>query len=174
MALRIILSVACVLWICFIFSNSLQSGSQSSEKSSTVVDVVQSVAQMIAPDSYIATASGEDYDKLHKVVRKLAHFTEYAILGGLLCWCYFSYTDDKKWLWTSAVALLVLPFTDETLQKFVQGRAGRATDILIDLSGELVGFAFAWLLLFLFLRWRKGRREKKQGTTYELNEEKGE
>ncbi len=174
MALRIILSVACVLWVCFIFGNSLQSGEQSSEKSSTVVDVVQSVAKWIAPDSYIATATGEDYDKIHKVVRKLAHFTEYAILGGLLCWCYFSYTDDKKWLWASAATLLAVPFTDETLQKFVQGRAGRATDMLIDLSGELVGFAIAWLLLLLFLLWKKRRKEKKGNIMYELNEEKGE
>ena len=63
----------------------MQEGEQSAEKSSEVVKAVQKVAAFFDPNSAIATATGEAYDRLHAAVRNWAHFAEFALLGGLLC-----------------------------------------------------------------------------------------
>ncbi|MBD0329953.1 MAG: VanZ family protein [Thermoleophilia bacterium] len=67
------------------------------------------------------------------VLRKLAHLTEFAILGALL---------------TRAVAPLaafalgvIYAVTDEVHQHFVPGRAGRPVDVAIDALGVAIGIA---------------------------------
>ncbi|HVM68784.1 MAG TPA: VanZ family protein [Gaiellaceae bacterium] len=78
------------------------------------------------------------------VLRKLAHVTEYAILGGLL----LRALRDRMWL---AFALgVAYAVTDEVHQTFVPGRRGAATDVLIDAVGVALGIA-AW-------RWVARRR----------------
>ena len=94
--LRIVLTIACVVTIGFIFSNSLKTAEQSSAQSSTVVETIQKVAQVIAPESKIATATGEEYEALHELIRAWAHFAEFFLLGVLFGWCYCSYTLQKK------------------------------------------------------------------------------
>jgi VanZ family protein len=66
------------------------------------------------------------------ILRKLAHVTEYAILGGLL-----QRALRRPGL---AVALGVLyAVTDEVHQTFVEGRAGAPVDVGIDAVGALAG-----------------------------------
>ncbi len=156
--LEILLPVLCALWIGFILGNSLKTGEQSSAQSSTVVETVQQVAQVIAPESKIATATGEDYLELHRSIRKLAHFTEFAVWGALLCGCCFTYTTKEKWCWTPVLGVVVLPIFDELLRKFVSGRASAATDTFIDIAGGIFGFAVAWGVLLLALTVIKRRR----------------
>ncbi len=167
-ALRILLPIALALWIGFIFGNSLQDAETSSKQSSTVVEVVQQVAQTIAPESNIAKAEGEAYARLHHLIRKFAHFSEFAVLGALLCGCYFAYTDQMKKIWIPALGLAVVPALDETLQLFVSGRAGAITDVLIDIGGGAVGFACVWLVVWLVQR---AKRKAKSPPKYENNEE---
>lgn len=66
------------------------------------------------------------------ILRKLAHVTEYAILGGLLL--------RAVRLPGLAVALAVLyAVTDEVHQTFVEGRTGAPLDVVIDAVGALAG-----------------------------------
>lgn len=159
-ALKILLPIACVAWIAFIFSNSLQTGTQSSEQSATVVEIVQQVAQAIAPSSPIATATGEAYDKLHTVVRKIAHFTEFAGLGALLCWCYFAYTNVYKRVWIPILCGFAVPVVDEFLQTLTSARACSAVDMCIDASGCLFGQLVAWVVVLVI--WKLCKRRKKR------------
>ena len=75
--LQILLSIACVLMLAFIFSNSLKSAEQSIEQSSHAVEIVQDFVAVFDPDSPIVTATGEAYDLLHEIVRTIAHFAEF-------------------------------------------------------------------------------------------------
>lgn len=66
------------------------------------------------------------------VLRKLAHFAEFAVLGGLL----------YRWLRHSPAALaagLAYAATDELHQAFVRGRQGSPLDWLVDAAGVAVG-----------------------------------
>jgi VanZ family protein len=70
------------------------------------------------------------------VLRKLAHITEYAILGALLV-----RATGRPPL---AIALAVVyAITDEVHQTFVPGRAGRPLDVAIDTVGICLG-ALVW------------------------------
>jgi VanZ family protein len=70
------------------------------------------------------------------VLRKLAHLTEYAILGGLIFRAVRS---------APAAVLLASAYaaTDEVHQTFVTGRHGSPLDWLIDTAGAVLGVALA-------------------------------
>ena len=74
------------------------------------------------------------------LVRKTAHFTEYAVLGVLVsnalgpAWA----RNPRAYLLVAAVLALV-PSIDETIQLFVPGRSGQVTDVLLDCCGAATG-----------------------------------
>ena len=162
-AVRILLSVACALVVGFILYNSIQTAVESAKQSERVVEVVQEVATAIAPNSAVATATGADYDKLHSVVRTLAHFSEYALLGVLAGWCYRSYTDKKIWLLLPTVGMAVLSVLDELLQTLSEGRGTQVTDMLVDTLGGGLGVAFALLTVWLAVKMIRKRRAHEAG-----------
>ncbi len=155
---RLLLPALCLLWLAFIFGNSLRGASSSSAQSSAVTDAVQDMAQVIAPGSSVATATGEDYERLHATIRQLAHFFEFAVLGGLLCWCYFAFTSKLRYLYLPFSALLLVPVVDEFLQLYGVGRATTAGDVIVDALGGVVGFLVAGSILLI--AWLMIRRRQ--------------
>ena len=142
-ALRILLTALCALAVGFIIYNSIQTGEESAKQSSTAVEVVQKVVATVAPESPIVTATGDAYDRLHAAVRSLAHFSEYALLGVLACWCCLSYTKKKIWLISPFAGVAVLSVIDELLQSLTAGRGAQFIDVLLDVAGGSLGVAFA-------------------------------
>ncbi len=163
LVLRIVFTLLCVATLIWIFSNSLRTAEESSEQSAGVVEIVQEVARVIAPDSAIANATGEDYDALHSVIRTVAHFLEFAWLGFLLICCWRSYTDKKIWAVLPAALVVIVPVLDEVLQSFTGGRAAEWKDIAVDIAGGVVGggvaILAAWLLLSILRKREKRRAE---------------
>ena len=162
--LRILLTLACALTFAWIFSNSLKTGTESSSQSLAVTNAVQDTAQVIAPSSSIATATGADYDKLHSIIRSIAHFSEFALLGALLIACYFSYTRDKS-LCVLPFGLIVLtPIIDECLQISTGGRGAEMKDILLDTAGGFLGALVGLIavgLVWLIVKKHRAKRERK-------------
>jgi VanZ family protein len=76
------------------------------------------------------------------ILRKVAHVTEYAVLGGLL---YRALGREPLAL----VAGIAYAATDELHQHFVRGRHASPVDVAIDALGVAVG-----MLLWLRLRER--------------------
>jgi VanZ family protein len=73
------------------------------------------------------------------VVRKLGHFTEYAILAALL---YRAWRRNRtRALALSFFAAAIYAALDEFHQSFVGSRTGSPIDVLIDCAGALVGLA---------------------------------
>jgi len=72
-------------------------------------------------------------------VGKLAHVTEYAILGWLI---QRAFDHRGKW-WKSWLIAVAYAVTDEFHQSFVPGRTALATDVLIDSAGTVIGLAIA-------------------------------
>ena len=136
-----VLIILSVLWIIFIFSNSLENAEESGEKSSWVYNIVSKVFPNITVF----------------IIRKLAHFTEFAILGVLFASTYFSFTlprcfETPK---TNLYSLLAIPAvfaiacTDESLQRFSEGRHAAFSDVLIDSAGGVCGIAAILALVFI-------------------------
>ncbi len=93
------------------------------------------------------------FETLHFMVRKSAHFTEYAILGLLL---FASISEARKFEWQPRAAMWSIvisglySLTDEFHQMFVPGRGPSIKDCGID----TVGAAAAMLLVYLENRLR--------------------
>ncbi|MBQ8323078.1 MAG: VanZ family protein [Clostridia bacterium] len=158
--LRILLTALCLLVYAWIFSNSATVGAQSSAQSHSVTKTVQKIVGVFAPDSFIATAAGEDFDRLHSAIRTLAHFCEFALLGALLTWCYASYTRDKAFAFLPVALVVLTPIFDEAVQSFTGGRAAEVADLLVDTAGGLAGCVFA--LVTLWIGFAVSRRKKKK------------
>lgn len=79
------------------------------------------------------------------VLRKLAHFSEYALLGAVSL-CAISLTRRKPAYFSALIFSSVYAATDEIHQLFIPGRSGRAFDVLIDSSGAAAGIIFIVVL----------------------------
>lgn len=122
-----------------IFSRSLKSGAESSEESEAVGNIINGIFKILNIDSEI----GQHF------IRKLAHFTEYFVLGMLAYLTSvqlpFSRTKLISFIYSAVIASL-----DETIQLFVAGRNASITDILIDSCGAACGIAATIFIFFLF------------------------
>lgn len=146
------------LWMMFIFMMSQQNADTSTETSLRAGTLV---AELVVPGyrdwpaaEQRALAMQIDYP-----VRKLAHASEYTVLGILYSLSVLSVSAIPKWrkLLCTAFPLGVLyAMSDEFHQLFVPGRAGRVSDVLIDSSGVLLGIAIVSLFMHIkqFLKTR--------------------
>ncbi len=80
------------------------------------------------------------------LVRKTAHFSVYAMLGGsMLSALYLTFKSKLMWLY-ALLGCLLYAISDEVHQCFVPGRAGRAGDVIIDTLGALLGILLVMLI----------------------------
>ena len=134
---RKILCIALLtLWLCVIWGNSALPGEVSGEISGGVLDWVN------------------DHCGTHITgfaVRKLAHFTEFAVLGLLLSW--LGILCSQKGIHRVALPLLggmLAACTDETIQVFVPERGPSVVDVWIDTAGALCGILALLALCAIF------------------------
>ena len=76
------------------------------------------------------------------LVRKLAHFTEFAVLG-LLAGMLFG--GRCRHLLAGLLFSAITALCDETIQLFAAGRSGRIQDVRLDIAGVSAGAAAAQL-----------------------------
>lgn len=76
----------------------------------------------------------------HFLSRKLAHFTEYAILGFLAARAFAGSSRRRlhdHWIIASLILVVVYALLDEFHQSFVRSRTASIFDCLIDIAGGL-------------------------------------
>ena len=83
--------------------------------------------------------SAETLATIHFITRKVAHFTEYAILGFLAARAFRPY---RRWFLISAILIIVYALLDEYHQSFVPSRTASIFDSLIDMSGGITALIF--------------------------------
>lgn len=127
--------------ILFIWGNSLMPGAVSGAISGWVRDVLAG----------IFPGGSQDPDAGHGLLRKLAHFTEFACLGILLTWLYGML---RKPVWLAILCGFLVASADETIQCFVPDRGPSIWDVMIDASGVLLGVVLL-LVGHKIFSWRK-------------------
>lgn len=151
---RYLLLLMNIIWMMVIFSFSAQPASESSETSMKVGTMVGKVLKPGFSD--LPKEEQIQYAKrIEFPIRKLAHATEYAILGVLTSLFFFSWKRKRYglygWLWGILYAI-----TDEFHQAFVPGRSCQMTDVAIDSLGCLFGCTVIALLMSIRRkRWKK-------------------
>jgi len=131
-----------IIWI-----NSFLPADLSSAQSGWVVGMVQSILDLFNIEVGL--------DILSLWVRKLAHFTEFMILGIL--W-FFTIHEHQSNIKKSVIYVIIISIStailDETIQLFSEGRAFQILDIGIDTLGVLFGLLLC--LMFKVLIHKKG------------------
>ena len=139
MTIFVVSLILTVAWMCIIFGFSANNAEESTVQSNTVTEML---IKLFNPDfeNMDECEQQKMIEAYDGIVRKLAHFTAYAVLGFLLCLCIYNapVLVVKPYLWSMA-ACTAFAATDEYHQTFVDGRAGRFTDILIDSTGAMCG-----------------------------------
>ena len=128
----------CRILIClnlaFIWGNSLLPGVLSSALSSWV----QSILGAILPQ---AEESQGGF-----ILRKLAHFSEFACLGLLAAWLFAMYRSKKALILRNALLTgFLAACADELIQLFSPGRCSSPVDVGIDTAGTAAGIAVLFL-----------------------------
>lgn len=90
---------------------------------------------------------------IHFTTRKIAHFTEYAILGFLAARAFRTSPRPairQRWFLICVTLVVVYALIDEYHQSFVPSRTASIFDSLIDIAGGLTAL--------VFIRSRKGAK----------------
>lgn len=140
--IRLIVTLILLRVIVFIFSNSAQVGADQALRSQGVTEIYQEIAEQVG---FLPQLTNYQ-------IRKLAHFTEYALEGFVaLIWLdLFSrrYMSHVSW---PVLFCVLTAMADETLQLVVSGRQSQILDVWIDTAGALTGIALS-ILVMLVLR----------------------
>ena len=81
------------------------------------------------------------------VLRKAAHFLEFAVLGILLTG---TFNGERNFTLAKPMLFAVLTaMTDETIQAFTPGRNCALSDVWLDAAGALTGAVLLWLIFKL-------------------------
>ena len=91
------------------------------------------------------------------ILRKIAHFSEFALLAFLTENALFACRKAIMPV-STVIFAAVYACTDEFHQIFVDGRGCRAFDVLIDSAGALVGAVAAAIILLLIVNLKKAKK----------------
>ncbi len=139
--------VLTLLIITFIFVHSSIPSEQSATESQSVLGILQPFFNLFNLDGELA-----EY-----ILRKLAHFSEFAALGVTLTFCAYSFDRLKTYKFFPHIAGigLLIAVIDETIQMFVPGRACQITDVWLDFSGVLTGVILMLIIFAIYIRKHK-------------------
>ncbi len=120
-----------ILWVGFIFWMSTDTFA-SAKTSSIIVPLLHWLAPSL---------SDAEIDVIHGIIRKMAHITEYFILGLLLFRALRGDSTSAKayrWAFYSLCAVAFIAATDEFHQSFVASRTASIVDVGFDSLGGLM------------------------------------
>lgn len=124
-----------IIWMSVIFIMSSFDGSVSSSQSNFIVDKLVNIFNI------------ENTDIVSLIVRKLAHYIEYLILGVLMINMFsdFNIKINTKYI-IAIIICIIYASSDEIHQIFIAGRCFAIRDILIDSMGAISGIYIYKLL----------------------------
>jgi VanZ family protein len=142
-------TILLVAILAFIWVNSALPGEASGALSGWVGQILSKILP------FLTTPSG-----LH-ILRKLAHFSEFAALGMCFGWLFGMVMERKIWqLSLPLICGATAATIDETIQIFSPGRYCSIVDVGIDTAGVLTGI----FVLFLGYAISKRILQKQEDT----------
>ena len=115
-----------LIWMIIIFIMSSFNATDSANQSNFIVNIIANIFNI------------NNISLLCLIIRKLAHFTEYLILGFLVINMFTKNNINNLYL-ISIILCIIYATSDEIHQIFVPGRACQLRDILIDSIGSITG-----------------------------------
>lgn len=153
--IRIVLFILILTTFITIFRFSSQDGQTSSSLSKEVTEKVTKRINKI--QNLEETERKNVFSRIEKIIRKIAHFSLYTIVGILLMSlaCTYEFTEFKRGGISFLIGLMYACL-DELHQFFISERSAQITDVMIDSMGVLFGI----LLVMLIYKIYTSRKEK--------------
>ncbi len=152
--IRIILIILLFITFARIFSFSNQNGVQSSGVSRKVTKIltnnIKKVQAMSKEEKEIFMNNAE------KIIRKLAHFSIYTVVGFLMMALMSTY--NAKTIIRVSISFgigVIYAISDEIHQYFIPGRSGRVFDVMIDSFGVLTGICIIMIIMYIITKIKK-------------------
>ena len=137
---RWILYILLGLIVFFIWDNSMQNGGSSDGFSLLFAETLTPIVNKLGFHGNIWI--------LNRIVRKLAHLTEFTILGGVLYTILRRYIIYGTVIKTIGLGMLIASL-DEFIQLFSPGRSSQISDVLIDTVGVIIGILIVKLAYYI-------------------------
>ena len=153
---RWLLIALILMTFAFIFFQSILPRETSAKESDTVSNIV---AEIISPE----TKPGAF---LQDNIRKVAHFSEFALLGAEIALYVLLFMKRGSIIYLSLIFAFIFGLIDETIQIY-SGRGAAFFDTLIDASGYILAAAFLYTGATLISCIRNKVNKNSQNTTVE-------
>lgn len=142
----IIMFVITGLYILFIWVHSLMSAEKSTEESLNVLEFLTAFLRSL----------GINAELTDHIVRKTAHFCEFALLGCLTLWCGYLFNKNiLKLLLPVGGVCIAVAVVDEIIQIFSPGRSCQLSDVILDFTGSVFGAVFFILIIIIIMLIKK-------------------
>ena len=137
-----------ILWMAAIFAMSAEAAPESEETSNFVTEIIYRIYAFFSSNPINGSLFIERYAG---IIRKLAHFTEFMILGFLSVSNAREYFAKNYELYGACFGILYA-ISDEIHQLFVENRCCSIKDVLIDSAGIMCGI---FLYRLISKKWKK-------------------
>lgn len=145
----IITSLIVILITAFIFRSSGQTAEESDAMSGILVSIVKIPLEFFGINA--------DNDTINFIIRKVAHFTEYFVLSSVLAIDLICIFNKKAYTVFAPIYCAVVASCDEFIvQSATEGRSPELRDVLIDISGAVIGL----LAIILIYNYRKNKNRE--------------
>ncbi len=133
----ILFIILTLLWMGVIFYFSSQTGDNSSQMSGTITKTV--IRLFIKDyDTLPFQQQLEIYDVTSYIIRKTAHYSEYAVLAMFVYFSFFFFSKRKYLNYSISLLIAILyAISDEFHQSFIANRMAAFKDVMIDSLGAL-------------------------------------
>ena len=147
--LRIVLLILLFGTFYIIFGFSSQDGEESGGISSRVTEFILEKSNTYK--NIEENRQDEIFERTEKIIRKIAHFSIYALVGFLLMGLVSTFKlKEKNRILISLILGVLYATSDEIHQLFSPGRSAQITDVYIDTLGILVGIFVILLFIKIF------------------------
>lgn len=155
---RIITMILLLMTFFTIFGFSNQDGETSGNVSRKVARKIIEVFPSIRGKS--EEKKNKIVEDIQPIVRKMAHFSIYTLVGMLMMIFMNTFSMKLKWkIYISAIVGAIYASSDEIHQSFTPDRTPAITDVIIDTCGVIVG---VFIILSIISIYRTLRQEKNQ------------
>ena len=145
--------IAVIIMLGFIWGHSMASAEVSGKESVSVMNRLTAVLEF-----FVGKGNVTDH-----LVRKLAHFAEFAVLGFFAMLLFLlNGRRTASDIYRCVLDILAAAVVDETIQLFSPGRAGLVQDILLDTLGGSFGILMIYFIALITVRARKRKHDDKE------------
>ena len=141
----LIVLLLCTFYIIFGFSS--QDGEESEGISKKITDFILEKSSKY--NRLEQTKKEEVNERTERIIRKIAHFSIYTLVGFLLMALFSTYEKIKRkyQIYISAIIGILYAISDEIHQSFTPGRGPKITDVFIDSLGVFFGMVVILLII---------------------------